>query len=54
LIAATDTSNGSAMFASMDWEEVSRWYIKKTKYNIGFVALILVEYSTLFSLNPSA
>jgi hypothetical protein len=27
---------------------------KKNKYNIGFVALILVEYSTLFSLNPSA
>jgi hypothetical protein len=24
LIAATDTSNGSGMFASMDWEEVSR------------------------------
>jgi hypothetical protein len=24
LVAATDTSNGSGMFASMDWEEVSR------------------------------
>jgi hypothetical protein len=24
LVAATDTSNGSGMFASMDWEEISR------------------------------
>jgi hypothetical protein len=24
LVAATDTSNGSSMFASMDWEEISR------------------------------
>jgi hypothetical protein len=24
LVAAAETSNGSGMFASMDWEEVSR------------------------------
>jgi hypothetical protein len=25
LVAASGTTNGSAMFASMDWEEISRW-----------------------------
>jgi hypothetical protein len=32
LVVAAGTTSGSEMFASMDWEEISRWYIKKTKY----------------------